>query len=106
MIKEKLLEIVSPDMIKKEPVITVRFGAAIGSECGKAIDFAAAQNSYQTSHVAGLTMHRVDFRVDQAREIYSLYQLLETSPHLEIFINGYPFPYAASLWLPLLWFYL
>jgi hypothetical protein len=107
-LQEKIQEILHPDLIQKEPVIAIQFGVAKDQEeeWRAAIGFASAYNSYSSKRVGRLTKHRVEFTRDQAWEIHQLYQMLEKSPHLEIFINDIRLPYAATLWIPLLWFYL
>jgi hypothetical protein len=50
--------------------------------------------------------YRMDFGMDEVREIYDAYQLIKDLPHKEVLINDYKLPYAGSLWLMLLWFYL
>lgn len=107
-LQEMIQEILHPDLIQKEPVIAIQFGVTKGQEeeWRGAIGFASAYNTYSSKRVGRLIKHRVQFTRDQAWEIHQLYQMLEKSPHLEIFINDVRLPYAATLWIPLLWFYL
>jgi len=107
-IKEIIQDIVAPYLNKKDPVIAIQFGVPKDQEndWSEAIQFASSQDTYSTTKVGPLRKHRVEFKTDQARDIYRMYQLLENSPHLEIYIDGMRLPYAATLWLPLLWFYL
>ena len=107
-IQDAINDILYPYRSKTEPVITIEFGVAPESQeqWREAVSFASAHNSYSATKSGRLTKHRIDLKSDQAWEIYQLYQMLENSPHLEIFIDGRRIPYAATLWLPLLWFYL
>lgn len=107
-IKEAIDDILYPYRSKKAPVITIEFGVPSESqdEWREAVSFASAHNTYSCKKAGRLTKHRIDLNPDQVWEIYQLYQMLENSPHLEIFIDGRRIPYAATLWLPLLWFYL
>jgi hypothetical protein len=107
-IQEIINDILYPYKSTKEPVVAIQFGVAPDKEeeWREVISFASAHNSYSTSKIGRLTKHRVEFKPDQAWEIYQMYDMLQKSPHLEIFINGLKLPYAATLWLPLLWFYL
>ncbi|HET6268183.1 MAG TPA: hypothetical protein VFG11_10735 [Acidobacteriota bacterium] len=90
------------------PVIAIQFGVPKGKENDwrEAISFASAHNTYSTDTIGKLTRHRIEFKPDQVWEIHQMYQMLERSPHLEIFIDQMRLPFAATLWLPLLWFYL
>lgn len=107
-IQEQIEDILHPYLSTKEPVIAVQFGVPKDkdAEWREAIGFASAYTTYRVSKVGRLTKHRVEFRPDQAWDIHQMYQMVEKSPHLEIFINNLRMPYAATLWLPLLWFYL
>ena len=107
-IREAIDDILYPFRSKKDPVIAIQFGVPNDrqDEWREAVSFASAHNSYTTSKSGRLTKHRIELKPDQVWEIHQLYQMLENSPHLEIFINGQRLPYAATLWLPLLWFYL
>jgi hypothetical protein len=107
-IQESIEDILFPYRSKKDPVVTIQFGVPPEKqeEWREAISFASAHNTYSSSRAGYLTKHRIDLKPDQVWEIYQLYQMLENSPHLEILIDGRRIPYAATLWLPLLWFYL
>lgn len=107
-IQEQIQDILYPYLSTKEPSIAIQFGVPANreEEWREVISFASAHNSYSTTKMGRLTKHRVEFFPVQAWEIYQMYQMLEKSPHLEIFIDGRKLPYAATLWLPLLWFYL
>jgi hypothetical protein len=107
-IKESIEDILHPYRSKKDPIITIEFGVPPENEerWREAVSFASAHNGYTSAKIGRLTKHRIDLKPDQVWEIYQLYQMLENSPHLEIFIDGNRIPYAATLWLPLLWFYL
>ena len=50
--------------------------------------------------------YRINFSIEEVKLIYEIYQLIDGFPHKEIMINNFKLPYAGSLWLPLLWFYL
>lgn len=107
-LQDIIQDILFPYLSKKEPAIAIQFGVSKNKEeeWREAISFASAHNSYSKTVVGKLTKHRIELKPEQAWEIYQLYQMLEKSPHLEIFINNQKLPYAATLWLPLLWFYL
>ena len=107
-IQEVIQDILHPYLSKKKPVIAVQFGVPRDQETDwcEAISFASGYNSYRTSKIGKLTKHRVEFAPEQAWDVHQMYLLVEKSPHLEIFINEMKLPYAATLWLPLLWFYL
>jgi hypothetical protein len=107
-IQDFILNVLQPYRKKDLPVIAIQFGVPKGKEedWREALSFASSHNTYSTSVVGKLTRHRIEFTPDQAWEIHQLYQMLENSPHLEIFIDNMRIPYAATLWLPLLWFYL
>ncbi len=107
-IREIIDDILYPYKSTRDPVITIQFGVPADKQedWREAISFASAHNSYRTTKIGPLTKHRIEFKSDQVWEIYQMYQMLEKSPHLEIFIDNQRLPYAATLWLPLLWFYL
>jgi len=107
-IQETIEDILYPYRKKKDPVVAIQFGVPPDGEeeWREAIGFASAHNSYSTTKIGKLTKHRVEFHPDQAWEIHQIYQMVEHSPHLEIWIDQMKLPYAATLWLPLLWFYL
>ena len=107
-IKDSIDDILFPYRSKKDPTITIQFGVPPEKqeEWREAISFASAHNSYSSSKAGRLIKHRIDLQPAQVWEIYQLYQMLENSPHLEIFIDGKRIPYAATLRLTLLWFYL
>ena len=107
-LQEIIQDILHPYLSKKEPVIAIQFGVPKEQENDwrEAISFASGYNSYRTTKVGKLTRHRVEFKPDQAWDVHQMYLMVEKSPHLEIFINEMKLPYAATLWLPLLWFYL
>jgi hypothetical protein len=107
-LQEAIDDILYPYRSKKDPVITIEFGVPpeAQDEWREPISFASAHNTYSSKKAGRLIKHRIDLKPDQVWEIYQLYQMLENSPHLEIFIDGRRIPYAATLWLPLLWFYL
>ena len=107
-IREVIEDILYPYRSTKDPVIAIQFGVPNDrqEEWREAVSFASAHNSYSSTKSGRLTKHRVELKPNQVWEIHQLYQMLENSPHLEIFINGQRLPYAATLWLPLLWFYL
>jgi len=107
-IKEVIEDILHPYESKKEPVVAIQFGVPKDKEdeWREAIGFVSGYNSYSCKKVGVLTKHRVEFKPDQSWEIHQIYQMVEKSPHLEIFIDQMRIPYAATLWLPLLWFYL
>lgn len=107
-IQEQIQDILHPYLSTKEPVIALQFGVPKDNEADwrEAVGFASAYTTYSASKIGRLTKHRVEFRPDQAWDIHQMYQMVEKSPHLEIFINNLRIPYAATLWLPLLWFYL
>jgi hypothetical protein len=101
-------DILHPYLSKKEAVVSLQFGVPREKAdlWREAVQFASSQAGYASAKVGRFTRHRVEFRPDQAKEIFQMYRLVENSPHLEIFINNQKLPYAATLWLPLLWFYL
>jgi hypothetical protein len=107
-IQEAIQDILHPYLSEKKPVVAIQFGVPRGREDDwrEAISFASGYNSYTTSRVGKLTRHRVEFEQERAWDVHQMYRLVEKSPHLEIFINGMKLPYAATLWLPLLWFHL
>jgi len=107
-IRETIEDILYPYRSTKDPMIAIQFGVPSDQqdEWREAISFASAHNTYSSTKSGRLTKHRIELKPDQVWEIYQLYQMLEKSPHLEIFIEGQRLPYAATLWLPLLWFYL
>ncbi len=107
-IKDIIEDILQPYLSKKEPVIAIQFGVPSEKEeeWREAIGFVSGYNSYTCRKTGALTKHRVEFSPERAWEIHQIYQLVERSPHLEIFIDNMKVPYAATLWLPLLWFYL
>lgn len=107
-IKDVIDRILHPYKLQGDPVIALQFGVPRGKEeeWNSAVDYASHLPQYSQSKVGRFTKHRIEFRKDQATEIYRMYQLVQTSPHLEIFIDNMKLPYAATLWLPLLWFYL
>jgi len=107
-IKDVIEDILHPYLKNKKPVIAIQFGVAKEheEEWRQAVGFASAYNSYSSKKSGRLTKHRVEFTPDEPWEIHQIYQLVEKSPHLEIFIDNMRLPYAATLWLPLLWFYL
>lgn len=107
-IQESIDDILYPFRSTKDPVITIQFGVPPDQQdqWREAISFVSAHNTYKNIKAGRLTKHRIDLKPDQVWEIYQLYQMLEKSPHLEIFVDGHRLPYAATLWLPLLWFYL
>jgi hypothetical protein len=107
-LQEKIQDILHPYLSQKDPVIAIQFGVPRNheDEWRQAIGFASAYNTYSSKRIGRLVKHRIEFRKDQAWDIYQIYQMVEKSPHLEIFINDLKLPYAATLWLPLLWFYL
>ncbi len=107
-IQESIDDILFPFRSTKDPVITIQFGVPPeqSDQWREAISFASGHNTYKSSKSGRLIKHKIDLKSDQVWEIYQLYQMLEKSPHLEIFIDGHRLPYSATLWLPLLWFYL
>ena len=107
-LQDVIQDILFPYLSTKDPVITIQFGVPKNKEeeWREAVSFASAHNSYSKKIVGKLAKHRIEFKPDQVWEIYQMYQMLEKSPHLEILLNGQKLPYAATLWLPLLWFYL
>jgi hypothetical protein len=107
-IEDVIQDILYPYKKTEDPVIAIQFGVVKENdeEWRQAIGFASAYNTYSQEKVGRLTKHRVEFKPDQAWEIHQLYQMLEKSPHLEIYIDDMRLPHAATLWLPLLWFYL
>ncbi len=107
-LQDVIQDILYPYLSQKEPVIAIQFGVPKNKEeeWREAVSFASAHNTYSKKVAGRLTKHRIELKPDQSWEIYQLYQMLEKSPHLEIFINDQKLPYAATLWLPLLWFYL
>ena len=107
-IKEKIQDIIYPYLNKKEPVIAIQFGVPKEKEqdWSEAIQYASRQRTYTTTKIGRLTKHRVEFMPSEATEIFKMYELLQNSPHLEIFIDEMCLPYGATLWLPLLWFYM
>ena len=107
-IQATVQEILYPYLSTKDPVIAVQFGVPSDHEedWREAVGFASAYTTYKKFKAGRLTKHRVEFRPEQAWDVHQMYQMLEKSPHLEIFIDNMKLPYAATLWLPLLWFYL
>jgi hypothetical protein len=107
-IKDTIDRILHPYKLQGDPSIVLQFGVPAGKEqeWNSAVSFASGLPAYSNTRVGRFTKHRVEFRREQAGEIYHMYQLVENSPHLEIFIDNMKLPYAATLWLPLLWFYL
>lgn len=107
-IQQFIENILHPYRRKDPPVIAIQFGVPKGKEdeWREPLSFASSHNAYRNFTVGKFTKHRIEFKPDQAWEIHQLYQMLENSPHLEIFIDNMKIPYAATLWLPLLWFYL
>jgi len=53
-----------------------------------------------------IIFYKVDFNFEEAKLIHTIYNLIDSLPHKEILINDIKLPYAGSLWLPLLWFYI
>lgn len=107
-IKEVIEDILFPFRSKKDPVIAIQFGVPKEKEQDwrEAIGFASGYKTYKNFAAGALTKHRVEFSPEQPWEIHQIYQLVQDSPHLEIFIDNMKLPYAATLWLPLIWFYL
>ena len=107
-IKDVIDRILHPYKLQGDPAIVLQFGVPAGKEqeWSAAVSYASQLPEYGSSRVGRFTKHRVEFGRGQAAEIYRMYQLVESSPHLEIYIDNMKLPYAATLWLPLLWFYL
>jgi len=107
-LQETIQDILQPYLKKKDATIAIQFGVPIDKEeeWRQAIGFASAYNSYTSKKTGVLIKHRIEFTMDQTWDIFQLYEMLQKSPYLEIFIDGMKLPYAATLWLPLLWFYL
>ena len=107
-LESTIQDILYPYLKTADPSIAIQFGVPKDREedWRQAVGFVSAFNTYKKEKVGRLTKHYVEFKPEQAWEIHQLYQMLEKSPHLEIYIDGMRLPYAATLWLPLLWFYL
>jgi len=107
-IKEVIDSILKPHLSKKEAKIVLQFGVPRDrtDEWQEAIALAATFPHYSTSQYGRFTRHRLEFLPADAESLFKMYQKVENSPHLEIFIDDMKLPYAATLWLPLLWFYL
>jgi hypothetical protein len=107
-IKEVIDSILKPHLSKKEVTIALQFGVPRdqSEQWKKAVEFASQFPTHTTSQYGRFTRHRLEFRQAEAAALFEMYQRIENSPHLEIFIDNMKLPYAATLWLPLLWFYL
>jgi hypothetical protein len=107
-IKEVIDSILKPHLSKKEAIIVLQFGVPRDrkEEWEEAVAFASTFPSYSSSQYGRFTRHRLEFLPRDAQSLFKMYQQVEDSPHLEIFIDNMKLPCAATLWLPLLWFYL
>jgi hypothetical protein len=107
-LENTIQDILYPYLKTEDPIVAIQFGVPKDREedWRQAVGFVSAFNTYKKEKVGRLVKHYVEFKPEQAWEIHQLYQMLEKSPHLEIYIDGMRLPHAATLWLPLLWFYL
>jgi hypothetical protein len=107
-LESTIQDILYPYLKTEDPIIAIQFGVPKNQEeeWRQAVGFVSAFNTYKKEKVGRLTKHSVEFKPEQAWEIHQLYEMVEKSPHLEIYIDGMRLPHAATLWLPLLWFYL
>lgn len=107
-IKEVIDSILRPHLSKKEATVAIQFAVPKDEEAewSSAIAYASSLGTYNSKKVGRFTKHRVEFKAQDAGRLFEMYQQVENSPHLEIFIDEMKLPYAATLWLPLLWFYL
>jgi len=107
-IKEVIDSILKPHLSKKEAAVVLQFGVPRDrtEEWREAVAFASTLPGYSSSQYGRFTRHRLEFAPGNASALFKMYERVENSPHLEIFIDNMKLPYAATLWLPLLWFYL
>ena len=107
-IKEVIDSILKPHLSKKDAPIVLQFGVPRdrSEEWQEAVAFASTFPNYSTSQYGRFTRHRLEFLPGDAQSLFNMYQRVENSPHLEILIDNMKLPHAATLWLPLLWFYL
>jgi len=107
-IKEVIDSILKPHLSTKEAMIALQFGVPRdqAERWNDAVEFAEKLPNHSTSHYGRFTRHRLEFRQTDSASLFEMYQRVQNSPHLEIFIDNMKLPYAATLWLPLLWFYL
>lgn len=107
-IKGVIQSILKPHLSKEEATIEIQFAVPRDQpeEWGEAVKLASTFPTYTSSEFGRFVRHKVEFKSTDATSLFQLYQRVEKSPHLEIFIDHMKLPYAATLWLPLLWFYL
>lgn len=99
-------EILYPKRMEKDFRITVEFGPFKENRYREAVSHAKKSSHYRESGSGKYLRHHAGYTCRDVNDLFRLFNLVEEDPSCSILVNGKEFPYARTLWLPLMWIFL
>ncbi len=110
-IEREIQRLLRPETDTTPPQITIVFGYPLPAEDESEpqqweVPEVLRQHIRKQQVFSRMQTYWADFTIDEIDVLLEAYRAIEHWPRKEIWIGGYPLPYAANLWMPLLFFYL
>ncbi len=104
-LSDEMADILYPGRRPRPFRIALEFDSFAGPDHARAVELARRSPLYAEAGESGTTRHRAAFDTRGARPLRDLYELVGRRPGTEVLVDGKRVPYAAELWLPLLWLF-
>jgi hypothetical protein len=101
----RMVEILYPERASRESTVTVVFPTFDGPQGGDAVALAERALRYRREGADREARHYATYSLDQANDLYRLYDLVGNHPDSELLLNDKKVPYVRELWLPFFWLF-
>ncbi|HET7746236.1 MAG TPA: hypothetical protein VFM29_02980 [Vicinamibacteria bacterium] len=104
-LSDEMADILYPGRRPRPFRVGVQFEPFEGPDFERALALARRAAVYTEATEDETKVHRAAFETRQAGILRDLYQIVSGRPGTEVTVDGKKMPYAAELWLPLMWMF-
>ena len=104
-LSDEMADILYPGRRPRPFRVAVEFDSFEGPDHARAVALARRSPLYGETAETGVTRHRAAFDTRGARALRDLYEIVGRRPGTDVLVDGKRVPYAAELWLPLMWLF-
>jgi hypothetical protein len=104
-LSDEMADILYPGRRPRPFRVAVEFDAFEGPDHARAVALARRSPLYGEAAESGVTRHRAAFDTRGARALRDLFEIVGRRPGTDVLVDGKRVPYAAELWLPLMWLF-
>ena len=105
-LSDEMADILYPGRRPRPFRIAVEFDSFEGPDHARAVDLARRSPLYAEAAESGVTRHRAAFDTRGVRALRDLYEIVARRPGTDLLVDGKRVPYAAELWLPLMYLFI